>query len=165
MRNFQQIEVEMKNRVFIRVDDRLLHGQVVVSWIPYLNANEVVIADDEYANDEFMCELIKSSAPEGIEIHVKTIDETAEFLHEENKGRNILILLRSIEGIKNLSEKTKVSNINIGGVGALSGRKRYYNSIHFSDDELNILKDMAKRNINVEIRMLPNDKAVLIDGN
>lgn len=155
----------MKNNIFIRIDDRLLHGQVVVSWIPYLKANEVIIADDEYANDEFMCELIKSSAPEGIKIHVKTIDETAEFLHEENKGRNILILLRSIEGIKNLSEKTKVSNINIGGVGALSGRKRYYNSIHLSDDELNILKDMAKLNINVEIRMLPKDKAVIIDGN
>ena len=40
----------MKN-VFVRIDDRLLHGQVVVSWIPYLRAKEVVIADDEYAND------------------------------------------------------------------------------------------------------------------
>ena len=73
----------MKNNVFIRIDDRLLHGQVVVSWIPYLKANEVVIADDEYANDEFMCELIKSSEPEGVLVHVKTIDETAAFLNEE----------------------------------------------------------------------------------
>lgn len=155
----------MKKEVFIRVDDRLLHGQVVVSWIPYLKANEVVIADDEYKNDEFMCELIKGSSPEGILTHVKTIDETVDFLNEDDKGNNILILLRSVEGIKSLSEKIKVSHINIGGLGADKGRKRYYNSIHLSDAELNILKDMAKKHINVEIRMLPKDKALVINGN
>ncbi len=88
----------MKN-IFVRIDDRLLHGQVVVSWIPYLKVNEVVIADDEYANDEFMKELIKCSEPEGVTVHVKTIDETAAHLNNDNENK-ILVLLRSIEGIK-----------------------------------------------------------------
>lgn len=153
----------MKN-VFVRIDDRLLHGQVVVSWIPYLRAKEVVIADDEYANDEFMSELIKSSGPEGVIVHVKTIDETAAYLSDDNQNK-ILVLLRSIEGIKKLIKKTKISSINIGGVGAAQGRKRYYNSIHLSDDELNILNDIANDNIYVEIRILPKDKAIVIKGN
>ena len=153
----------MKN-VFVRIDDRLLHGQVVVSWIPYLRAKEVVIADDEYANDEFMSELIKSSGPEGVIVHVKTIDETAAYLSDDNQNK-ILVLLRSIEGIKKLIKKTKISSINIGGVGAAQGRKRYYNSIHLSDDELNSLKDIANDNIYVEIRILPKDKAIVIKGN
>lgn len=153
----------MKN-VFVRIDDRLLHGQVVVSWIPYLRAKEVVIADDEYANDEFMSELIKSSGPEGVIVHVKTIDETAAYLSDDNQNK-ILVLLRSIEGIKKLIKKTKISSINIGGVGAARGRKRYYNSIHLSDDELNSLKDIANDNIYVEIRILPKDKAIIIKGN
>lgn len=54
------------DEVFVRIDDRLLHGQVVVSWIPYLKANLVVVADDEYAKDEFMRSLIESSGPEGL---------------------------------------------------------------------------------------------------
>ena len=153
----------MKN-VFVRIDDRLLHGQVVVSWIPYLRAKEVVIADDEYANDEFMSELIKSSGPEGVIVHVKTIDETAAYLSDDNQNK-ILVLLRSIEGIKKLIKKIKISSINIGGVGAAQGRKRYYNSIHLSDDELNILNDIANDNIYVEIRILPKDKAIIIKGN
>ncbi|MDD4088287.1 MAG: PTS sugar transporter subunit IIB [Tissierellia bacterium] len=153
----------MKN-IFVRVDDRLLHGQVVVSWIPYLKANEVVIADDEYANDEFMRELIRSSGPEGVTVHVKTIDETAVYLNDDNKNR-ILVLLRSINGLKELLKKVKISNINIGGVGAADGRKRYYNSIHLSDNELNILKDISNDNINVEVRILPKDKAIVIKGN
>lgn len=155
----------MKNNVFVRIDDRLLHGQVVVSWIPYLKANEVIVADDEYAGDEFMCELIKSSAPEGILVHVLSIDDTAAFLNNEDNGNKILVLLRSIECAKSLSEKANVVCINVGGVGAADGRKRYYNSIHLSEDELNILKNIAKNNINIEVRMLPKDKAVEIDGN
>ena len=155
----------MKNNVFVRIDDRLLHGQVVVSWIPYLKAEEVIVADDEYAGDEFMCSLIKSSAPEGVSVHVLSIDDTAAFLNNENTGNKILVLLRSIEGTKHLTEKTNIFGINVGGVGAAKGRKRYYNSIHLSDDELNILKNIAKSNIKVEIRMLPKDKSVEIDGN
>ncbi|MDD2396856.1 MAG: PTS sugar transporter subunit IIB [Tissierellia bacterium] len=153
----------MKN-IFVRIDDRLLHGQVVVSWIPYLKVNEVVIADDEYANDEFMKELIKCSEPEGVTVHVKTIDETAALLNNDNENK-ILVLLRSIEGIKELVKKVKISNINIGGVGAAEGRKRYYNSIHLSDNELSILKDIANDNIHVEVRILPKDKAIVIKGN
>lgn len=153
------------NNVFVRIDDRLLHGQVVVSWIPHLKSNVIIVADDEYANDEFMCELIKSSGPEGILADVKTIDETADFLNKEQDGKKILILLRSVEGVKRLVDKTKISSINLGGVGAAEGRKRYYNSIHLSDNEIEILKDMAKNNINVEIRMLPKDKVVEINDN
>jgi PTS system mannose-specific IIB component len=152
------------NNIFVRIDDRLLHGQVVVSWIPYLKVNEVVIADDEYANDEFMNSLIKSSEPEGIKVHVKTIHETAAFLKDDNENK-ILILLKSIEGLRELVKKVKLGSINIGGVGAAKGRKRYYNSIHLSDNELNILKDIANNNINVEVRILPKDKAIVIKGN
>lgn len=154
----------MKNNIFIRIDDRLLHGQVVVSWIPYLQAHEVVVADDEYARDEFMCDLIKSSEPQGVRVHVKTIEETAEFL-KEDRGERILILLRTIEGIKKLSEKVHISRVNIGGLGAGQGRERYYKSIHFSQDDLDMIKNLTDRGIDVEIRMLPKDKALEIKGN
>ncbi len=150
----------MKN-LFVRIDDRLLHGQVVVSWIPYLKATDVVIADDEYANDEFMRELIMSSSPEGVNVYIKTISETADFLKVDSEN-NVLVLLRTIEGLKELLKRVKIKNINIGGIGAAKGRKRYYNSIHLSDHELNILKDMAKENVNVEVRILPRDKALVI---
>ena len=148
-------------KIFLRIDDRLLHGQVVVSWIPYLKAKKVVIADDEYANDEFMRELIKSSSPEGVNADIKTIDEAAEFLKLDNEN-TVLVLLKSIEGLKELVNKAKIKSINVGGLGAAKGRKRYYNSIHLSDEELNILKDMANDNVDVEIRILPKDKPIVI---
>ena len=164
MKNIQQTEVKMKNIVLLRIDDRLLHGQVVVSWIPYLNVNEVLIIDNEYSEDEFMREIMKSSAPVNLSVHVLSVNDAAAFLTNKDEGKRILILARSVESVKELMESVKINTVNVGGLGAGPKRKRYYNSIHLSDDELNILKEFAKNNIKVEVKMLPNDKPIFIDG-
>lgn len=154
----------MKNIVLTRIDDRLLHGQVVVSWIPYLKINEIIIVDDEYANDAFMATIIKDAAPGNIAVHVLTVKASADYLKNDDDGSRILILSRYIESIAKLIElNIVVDKLNIGGLGNIPGRKRILNSIHLSDDELNILRDLKKKNIEVEIKMLPNDKASFVE--
>lgn len=154
----------MKNIVLTRIDDRLLHGQVVVSWIPYLKTNEIVIVDDEYAKDYFMATLIKDAAPENIVVHVLSVVEAAEYLIKNDDGSRILILSRYIENIAKLIElNVPINKLNIGGLGNAPGRKRYLNSIHLSDEEINILKEIANKNVAVEIKMLPKDKALSVE--
>lgn len=151
----------MKNIVLTRIDDRLLHGQVIVSWIPFLNIDEIVIVDDEYASDEFMASLIKDAAPEYIAVHVLSVEKSAEYLKSEDYGTRVLVLSRYIENIEKLIElNTKISKVNIGGLGFCDGRKKYLNAIHMSDLELNILKNISKKEILVEVQMLPKDKAI-----
>lgn len=150
----------MKNIVLTRVDDRLLHGQVVVSWIPYLKSNEVIIIDDEYASDDFMSLLVKSAAPENIKVSILTVDDAAKYLKEEDEASRILLLVRNIDNIKKLIDlKVHIGKVNIGNMGSGKNRKKYYNAIHLSDDEILLLKDIAQYT-EVEIKMLPNDKAV-----
>ncbi|MDW5300554.1 MAG: PTS sugar transporter subunit IIB [Sedimentibacter sp.] len=154
----------MKNIVLTRIDDRLLHGQVVVSWIPYLKINEIIIVDDEYAKDEFMATIIKDAAPDNLAVQVLAVNEAADYLGNYDDGSRVLILSRYIENISELIElNVPINKVNIGGLGNTPGRKRFLNSIHLSDDELNILKDLKKKNIEVEIKMLPNDKALFVE--
>lgn len=150
----------MKNIVLTRIDDRLLHGQVVVSWIPYLQADEVVIVDDEYAADEFMALLIKNAAPDNVRVHIFTAEEAAAYLKREDEGTRILVLVRNVVYLKELTESgVKLGRINIGNSGGGAGREKYHNTVHFSHEELSIMKDIAL-NAEVEIRMLPKDKAL-----
>ena len=154
----------MKNIVLTRIDDRLLHGQVVVSWIPFLKTNEIIIVDDEYANDAFLSTLIKDAATENIVVHVFSVSDAAEYLIKNDDGSRILILSRYIENIAKLIESNvPISKVNVGGLGNAPGRKRYLNSIHLSDEEINILKKIAQKKIAVEIKMLPNDKALFVE--
>ena len=153
----------MKNIVMTRVDDRLMHGQVVVSWIPYLKADEVIILDDDYAKDEFMNLLIKNSSPENIKVHVFSFNDATTYLKEDDKGSRILILLKNIEYIKKLLEQNiKLEKVNVGNLGSSPGRKKYFNSVYLSDYELNMLKEIQSET-EIEIKMLPKDKALALD--
>ena len=153
----------MKNIVLTRIDDRLLHGQVIVSWIPFLNIDEIVIVDDEYASDEFMASLIKEAAPEYIKVDVLSVEKSSEFLKSDDSGTRVLVLSRYVENIEKLINlNTKINRVNIGGLGFCEGRKKYINAIHMSDLEMDILKNIAEKGIAVEVQMLPSDKAIIL---
>lgn len=153
----------MKNIVLTRIDDRLLHGQVIVSWIPLLNIDEIVIVDDEYASDEFMANLIKEAAPDYIKVNVLSVNESAEYLNSGSNDTNLLLLSRYVENIEKLIKlNVIISKVNIGGLGFCEGRKKYVNAIHMSDLELDILKNIAEKGIAVEVQMLPRDKAIIL---
>ncbi len=152
----------MKNIVLTRIDDRLMHGQVVVSWIPYLKADEVIIVDDEYANDEFMSLLIKNAAPDNVKVNILTVEAAADYLKEKDDGSRIFLIFKNIEYLKKLLDlNIKLNKVNIGNMGSSPARKKHYNTVHLSDNELNLLKEIAKQT-EVEIKMLPNDKAVAL---
>jgi len=143
MRSFWQINGgRMKKIALIRVDDRLMHGQVVVSWIPYLKVDEVLIIDDEYATDEFMTLLIKSAAPDNIKVHILSCRQALEYLNKDDEGTRILILLRNIEYIKKLLE----SNVKLNKINS----------------ELSILREIS-RQCEIEIKMLPGDEGKALE--
>jgi PTS system mannose-specific IIB component len=164
MRNLQQINGgKMKNIVLTRIDDRLLHGQVIVSWIPFLKIDEIVIVDDEYASDEFMSTLMKEAAPDYIKVNVLSVNESAEYLNSGQDDTNLLLISRYVENIEKLINlNVRISKVNIGGLGFCEGRKKYLNAIHMSELELNILKNISEKGIAVEVQMLPRDKVIIL---
>ena len=152
----------MKKIALIRVDDRLMHGQVVVSWIPYLKVDEMLIIDDEYATDEFMTLLVKGAAPDSIKLSILSLNQASEYLNEDDEGTRILILIRNIGYIKKLLElNVNINKINLGNLGSNSERKKIYNSVYLSDSELSMLKEISKQ-CQVEIKMLPGDKGKIL---
>ena len=71
----------MKHIVWTRIDDRLIHGQVMTQWIQYTEANEVLIIDDGVAKDSFLQMVMKSSVPGKISLKVLSV----------NKGINVFL--------------------------------------------------------------------------
>lgn len=150
----------MKNIVMTRIDDRLLHGQIVVGWIPYLKVNEVLVIDDLSAKDAFFRELIMSAAPSFVDVYVKTLEESLKYLKEESYDEKILIITKKISDVKYLYENgVKINYINVGNIGPNNVRKKYGDTISLSEEELIMLLELEKNdNCDVEIRMVPTDK-------
>ncbi len=148
--------------VLTRIDDRLIHGQVMTAWVKKTKANQIIIVDDEVSKDEFMSEILKMSAPSGIEIVVLDKENAVSFLNDipETKHRAI-ILVKSPLVIKYLmDEGVQFQHIIVGGMGAKENRTVLYKNISASEEERNIFKEIIHSGVKVTIHIIPDQKEV-----
>ena len=87
----------MKNIVLARVDDRLIHTEILTLWVPEVRANRIIIVDDGVAKDKFRSKVIKEMAPQGLIIHVYGIDRATEkFLAAPSfDGERVIVIAES----------------------------------------------------------------------
>jgi mannose/fructose/N-acetylgalactosamine-specific phosphotransferase system component IIB len=104
--------------VLVRVDDRLIHGQVVLGWTRAVSANRIVVADNATANDSMQQTLLKLAAPSGVKVSILTTDEAGEQLSSSTfKGENVMVLVRGPEALLDLKKAgVEFSKVNVGNV-------------------------------------------------
>lgn len=149
----------------VRVDSRLLHGQVVTRWIGNVGAKEVIILDDELAQDEFMIEVFKMSAPSGVELYVKPInDDTKAFLDDRDLSHSIILFNSIPHLLKGLDLPIDTDDVQIGGIGGSAERKVVYKNITLTKEEYDQLKTYADKGFNIYLQTVPDDhKVSLVD--
>ena len=147
----------MLNIVLTRIDDRLIHGQVVTAWAKVTNGNRIVIADDEVAADDFMKDVLKMAVPAGFKIGIYSIEEAATILKGEDTGERIIILVKRPESVRRLLENgVSIKELNLGGMGATIGRKQLYRNISISVAEKQCFQDLISRGVHVFVQIVPD---------
>ncbi|MDR1142919.1 MAG: PTS sugar transporter subunit IIB [Spirochaetaceae bacterium] len=143
----------------VRVDHRLLHGQVAFSWTKYLGTDCILIANDEVARDELRMSALRLSKPAGIKLVIKTIDDSAQALLSGITDKySLMILLESIEDVRRLTEKvTAIRTVNLGGTKSAEGRRQISKALFVSDDDCVNLKAMIEKGIEFNVQMIPNE--------
>lgn len=155
----------MKNIVLTRVDDRLLHGQVVISWVPYLHADEIVVVDNDYAEDEFLTDILKEAAPENVVLKVMTLSDAASYLKSEDDGQRTLVLSRCVPFVYNLFRLgVDVGVLNIGSLGLKAKGNRRLSYVNLSENDFEMLSEMEVKGVNVELRLLPTNEPAMLDS-
>lgn len=150
----------MSEIVLARIDDRLIHGQIMTSWLQYSGGNHIVIVDNGTAKDSFLQSIMKMSIPSGIKLSVFDEPKGADYLKKENKGDKILILTKTPETYLNLvNNGVNLSEIIVGGMGAKEGRTQFYKNISVSEAEKNTFKKLMDKGIKVKVQVVPSDQA------
>ncbi len=151
--------------VLVRIDDRLIHGQVMTGWLKVTGAKKIIIADDFVAKDKFSLQLFKMAAPNGISVEALTVEDAARALTEDNSGdEKVIVLCKTPREPKRLLESgVEFDKLNVGGVGSKPGRKPFYRNISLSEEELSILKEIAASGVKVEFRIVPDDKPFFLE--
>lgn len=151
----------MLNIVLTRIDDRLIHGQVVTAWSKITDANRIIIVDDEVAEEAFLVKVLKTAAPSTIKVDVFGIDEASKALKEESQGEKLMILVKRPSVVLSLIENgVDIKELNVGGMGAGVGRKKFYKNISVSEEEKEEFKELVNLNVNVSIQIVPDAKQI-----
>ncbi|MBM9930453.1 PTS sugar transporter subunit IIB [Pediococcus pentosaceus] len=143
----------------MRVDHRLLHGQVAFSWTSTLSANCILIADDETAVNELKKTTMKLAKPNGVKLVIKSIKDSIEAL---NKGvtdkYKLFIVVSSIEDAnKIIRGYPSIKNLNIGSTLPREDKTNISKTIVIDKKEKNILKGLIGDGVNINIQMVPSD--------
>jgi len=154
----------MKEIVLTRIDDRLIHGQVITAWVRVVKANKILIVDNDVYADSFLANVLKMAAPPGIEVIILDQTKAVEYLKEDGSNNDkIFILVKTPDTVYRLIQGgVSLKEVNLGGMGAKVGRKRFYKNISISDDEKETFKKIIESGTKVYIKIVPDDKEILV---
>lgn len=146
----------------VRVDHRLLHGQVAFTWVKSTGSNCILIANDDVAKDKFRMSALRMAAPSNTKMVIKSIDDSIDAILSGSTDKyQLFIITESIKDANELSKKIdSIKSINIGGVKAEDGKKQISKAVFVSEEESSLIREMNDRGIHVEIRMVPDDASL-----
>jgi len=151
--------------VLARIDDRLIHGQVMTAWVQFTGGNRIVIVDDETAADEFTKSIMELSVPRGIQLDILDVEQGAETLQNIPSGDKVIILAKGPETYLSLIKKgVKIEQVIIGGMGSRKERSKFYKNISATDEERDIFRQIVVHGVKLTIHIIPDEKSVSTSG-
>jgi D-glucosaminate PTS system EIIB component len=147
----------------VRVDDRLIHGQVVAIWLKALGASRIVIVDDRTARDDFLREVLMLAAPPGVPVEVLDLAAGTERVRElASDPQPVFVIMRSpVTALRMREAGVEFPLLNVGGIGAGPGRKPLYRNISASPEELEAMRQLELLGTRVELRIVESDRPVM----
>lgn len=144
----------------VRVDNRLIHGQVVSTWIPHLKVDKVVVVDDEAASSPLMQAAMSMAVPPHLEVAIVRKGDI-DLRPLATAKERVLLLVRDVPNAEAVVEAgVPVADLNLGNIHFGEGRKPVSASVFLSNDDVEALGRIAAKGVMVEARAVPSDHKV-----
>ncbi|WP_155286908.1 PTS sugar transporter subunit IIB [Lacticaseibacillus zhaodongensis] len=150
----------------VRIDHRLMHGQVMFSWTKAEGIERIIIIDTASAEDEFKRMSLKLAKPQDMKVSLFSVDQAIERIPKikKLKDNTMLIFGNVAETYKFIKEFGAIPEINYGGILDRPGAKRFSNAIYLTDDEVEKSRELANMGITLYMQQVPtSSKDILND--
>lgn len=141
---------------FIRIDSRLIHGQVIETWLPHLKIQRIVVADDDASGDPLVRAAMALAVPADVDVLLAPVDEIPWRKLMSDLPRT-LVLLRDVPSALRAYEKGLIGPLNLGNVHAGPLRHAVSRSVFLTESEKEQLKTLSKDGLAVTIQAVPNE--------
>jgi len=142
----------------IRVDDRLIHGQVSVGWGTHINPEYMIIANDAIASDPATSGLYLLGVPDGVKGAVLPVSEVKNYLGKIKKASYILVLSSIQDALRLLDSGFEFSELNIGGIHDSEGKKMINHYVYLEQSDINAIEELMKKGVRISVQDLPANR-------
>ncbi len=147
--------------VLYRIDDRLIHGQVMTAWTKVFSTTRIFVVDDETASNKFLCDVFKMAVPEDYQVSILTVEDAIQKIKADPANARTLVLAKTPKVMLQLANAgVDMKKLNIGNIGACPGRKAVMRSTQLSREEYDQLKQLNDQGVRVYFQVFPDAKSV-----
>lgn len=150
----------MENIKLLRIDNRLVHGQVGVVWVSSVNSTLIVVIDDEVAKDTLQQQLMSLTATNsGVGIRFFGVEKAIETIPKAAPHQKLFLVCRTPDVARKLVEACiGISTINVGNMHFTEGKRALSEKVFVNDQDYDDLLFIKNQNIDITIQDLPTDR-------
>ena len=150
----------IKDWGLVRIDDRLIHGQVGMTWSNHLGANLVVVANDKVARDEVQQDLMDMAVSDMVGTRYFTIQETIEKINYAADDQLIFLVVRNPQDVVKLVEgHVPITKVNIGNMHFSEGKEQITSTVSVDEADKQAFRRLRELGVELEIRRVPDEKS------
>jgi len=149
----------------MRIDNRLVHGEIVALWIPNLGADTLVIADTAFANNQIMSMAARLAKPKNCDFEILSVEDAITFLNDPaNSKKKILLLCATFDNALTLVKSCDdIKDVNVGGATHAEGTKQVSLRVYLGEKDVENLKEIESLGSRVFQQTKPDEKAMSLN--
>ncbi len=146
---------------WIRVDNRLIHGQIIEAWIPFTHTKVLVVVNDALAEDSLRQDIMSLAIPNTIATAFVRVDEAASFLAKQTNGNQhaeVMVLFAScVDAMGAYEQGLDFEALNIGNLHYGPGKRQLCAHVAVTSEDETCLGFFNEHGVNLDFRCVPND--------
>lgn len=153
------------NIALVRVDSRLIHGQILEAWVPFINAKCIIVVNDKVAADPFLETVMKMAVPSDMDVITSSLEDFVQnYQYTHGSGKKTIVLFNCIaDACEAFKRGFRFDRLNIGNVHNNEYKVCCSSSVFLCEDEITTLENLLKETgVFVELQVVPKGRPVNI---
>ena len=153
----------MAKTVLLRIDDRLLHGQVARNWMKEVGADVMVVANDPVSEDEKQQHLMDLVTPMGSKSYFFGLSEASTKIKDLEEEDALVLVESPADALKLIEDGIEIDSVNVGNIHQSSGKKQVNDNVYLGEDDIKALKQIKDAGKKLDFRTLFSDQPTSVD--
>lgn len=147
------------NILLTRIDNRLIHGQVAVTWVNHIGANLILVVDDKVAQNTVQQSLMDMAVPDVIGTRYFTVQETIDNIKYAAENQLIFLVVRTPQTLLKLVEGgVPIKEVNVGNMHYTEGKKQITSTVSVDKNDIKTFKKLNELGVRMDVRRVPDER-------